>query len=285
MDPSPAGPGLRARRAQDADQSRRRILHCPTSRSVALAPWVERHGPRLFAGAPAILHVNVRTGPTSTLDAPPRGPALDRAATDPELIALPAPPKHERTATVAMMLLTAIAALWMAIALFGEARYALSAGQPVEVGELAALRPGTELDNRYVRATGLLGTRGAIRYGRAAESDSFRLAPVAGNPELWVEIRVPEGFEGPRFVPPTAFAGRLVPFKRAGIRHARLASEVEEQTEMKVSGDAWLLIDGSSPRASRWAVALTALFLGFAGWNVVGVARVLRKVKDASPGS
>ncbi|WP_233562297.1 hypothetical protein [Sorangium cellulosum] len=224
------------------------------------------------------------TDPTSTLESLPRGPGgpgLDLTGPDPELLALPAPPRQERTVTVVLMAVTAIAALWMAIALLGEARYALSPGRPADVGDLAPLRPTEDLANRYVRAAGLLGTRSAIRYGRAAEGDSFRLAPVAGNPGLWVEIRVPEGFEGPRFVPPSTFAGRLVPFRSAGIRHARLAAEVEEQTGTAVTDDAWLLIDGSSPRASRWAVALVALFLGFAGWNLFGIARVLHRVRDA----
>lgn len=237
--------------------------------------------PRALRRSSSYTPPDVPTDPTSTLEAPPRGPALDLAGPDPELLALPAPPKHERTTTVVMMLVTAIAALWMAVALVGEARYALTSGQPIEVGELASFRPTADLANRYIRATGLLGTRAAIRYGRAAEGDSFRLASVAGNPDLWVEIRVPEGFEGPRFVPPASFAGRLVPFRHAGIRHARLATEVEEQAQVKVSDGAWLLIDGSSPRASRWAVALAALFVGFAGWNLIGIARVLRRVGDA----
>ena len=51
---------------------------------------------------------------------------------------------------------------------------------------------------------------------------------------------------------------------------------------MTIPVDAWLLIDGSSPRASRWAIALAALFVAFAGWNLFGVARVLRPVKDDS---
>jgi hypothetical protein len=168
----------------------------------------------------------------------------------------------------------------MALSLLGEARYALTSGQPLDVGDLTSLHPGADLDNRYVRATALLGTAGAIRYGRAAEGDSFRLAPVAGNANLWIEIRVPEGFEGPRFVPPTTFAGRLVPFKKAGVRHGSLARAVREQTEVEVPEGAWLLIDGSSPRTSRWAVALALIFLSFVVWNVAGVARVLARVRD-----
>lgn len=205
---------------------------------------------------------------------------LSTTEPDPELTALPAPPKRERTTAVVLMVVTAIAALAMSALLFGEARYALAPSAPEEVGDLATLKPGAELSNHYVLATGLLGASGAIRYARTAESDSFRLMPVAGNPGLWVEIRVPEGFEGPRFVPPTKFAGRLVPLKSAGMRHVGLSKSVKDQTDVAIPEGAWLLIDGSSPRASRWAIALAAMFVAFAGWNLFGVARVLRTVKD-----
>lgn len=208
------------------------------------------------------------------------GPFLSTSEPDPELTALPAPPKRERTMAVVLMILTAAAAIAMAVLLFGEARYAIATGTPNDIGELATLKPPADLSNRYVHATGLLGTTGAIRYARTAESDSFRLMPVAGNPSVWVEIRVPEGFEGPRFVPPSSFAGRLVPMSKAGMRHVGLAKAIKDQTDVSVPADAWLLIDGSSPRASRWAIALAALFVAFAGWNLVGVARVLRPVKD-----
>ena len=218
----------------------------------------------------------------STLSAPES--ALSSSGVDPELLSLPAPPKRERTVTVLLMALTALAAVWMAAALWAEARYALTPGRPVEVGDLTSLHPGVDLTNRYVRAAGLLGTRGAIRYGRAAEGDSFRLAPIAGNPGLWVEIRVPEGFEGPRFVPPTTFAGRLVPFREAGVRHVGLIKSVRAETDLTVPGDAWLLIDGSSPRASRWAVALLSLFSAFVAWNVAGVARIFSRVRDEGSG-
>jgi hypothetical protein len=219
----------------------------------------------------------VPSNPSSTLL---RAATVSTTEPDPELLSLPAPPKRERTVTVALMLITALAASWMAISLLGEARYALTSGHPQELGDLAATHLTEELANRYVRASGLMATTGAIRYGRAAEGDSFRLAPVAGNPKIWVELRVPEGFEGPRFVPPTSFAGRLVPFSHAGVRHAGLATTVREQSEVTVPADAWLLIDGGSPRASRWAVALVLLFFGFAGWNLASVARVLARVRD-----
>jgi hypothetical protein len=199
---------------------------------------------------------------------------------DPELLALPAPPKRERTLTIVLMLVTALAAAALAWSLRSEALYALSEGQPIELGDLSSKPPDASIANRYVQATGLLGSQGAIKYTRAAEGDSFRLAPLAGTPNVWVEIRVPEGFEGPRFIPPSSFAGRLVPLEQAGLRHAKLAGGVKERTGVEVPEGAWLLVDGSSPRASRWALLLSVLFALFAVWNVASVGRVLAKVRD-----
>lgn len=200
---------------------------------------------------------------------------------DPELLALPAPPKRERLLTVALMTITGIAAALLAWSLRSEARYALVGSTPRDVGDLTAFHPSDGDSNTYVQGTTkLLGTQGAIKYGRPAESDSFRLAPVAGNEKIWVEIRVPEGFEGPRFIPPNAFAGRLVRFRDAGLRHAGLPGTVKDKSGAEVPEDAMLLIDGSSPRASRWALALVALFAGFALWNAYGVLRLLTRVKD-----
>ena len=207
-------------------------------------------------------------------------PTLSLGEPDPELLALPAPPKRERALTVIVMAVTSLAALALAWALLSEARYAVSTSAPVDLGALVDAQPDASMANRYVRGEGLLGTHGAIRYGRAAESDSFRLVPIAGNDRIWVEIRVPEGFEGPRFIPPTLMAGRLVPFDRVGLRHSSLRAAVEKETGVRVPDGAWILIDGSSPRAARWALGLVVLFALFGVYNIVGIFRILRKVRD-----
>lgn len=202
---------------------------------------------------------------------------------DPELIALPSPPKGERRITVALMIVTTIAALLLAWSLRSEAKYATSDGQPIELGDLTSVALTDAQDNRYVRGSGALGTTGAIRYGRAAEGDTFRLAPVAGADKLWVEIRVPEGFEGPRFIPPSTFAGRLVRMSSAGVRQWMLRSDVTSKTGVTIPDDAWLLIDSTSPRASRWALLLTLVLVAFAAWNVVGLVRILGRARGGAP--
>lgn len=218
--------------------------------------------------------------PDAPLPAPlPVNVSLDRKP-DPELLALPAPPRHEQRLTVVLMVLVSLASCWLLWALRGEVKYAFSTRAPVDLGDLVQATPAVEQANRYVRANGLLAATRTIRYERPMEGDSFRLAPIAGNPRVWVEIRVPEGMEGPKFAPPTAFMGRLVPFHEAGIRHRGLAANLAQAGAGGVPEGAWLLIDGGSPRASRWSVALGALLAYFLIWNCVGVVQLTRRIKD-----
>ena len=209
----------------------------------------------------------------------PREPSpLDDRGVDAELAALPPPPRTERTLTVLLMAVSVFASVALTLALRREVSYALSSKSPLDLGDLAQAAPPDGLENRYVRAEGLLSTAGAIRYERPMEGDSFRLAPLAGQRRVWVEIRVPEGLEGPKFTPPTIFAGRLVPFHSAGIRHLGLTASVASAGLGAVPDDALLLVDGASPRASRWSLALFALLAYFAAWNAVGLLRLTKRV-------
>jgi hypothetical protein len=190
---------------------------------------------------------------------------------DPELLELPDPPKKQRTVTLALLALTAVASLAMMWALSRDAAYSFSPRDPVDMGELWTAKPANAGENRLVSARGMLGASGAIRYERPFESDSYRLAPVAGRTDLWVEIRVPVGEENARFVPPSTFYGRLVRFDAAGPRHRGLRD--------RVPAGAWLLVDGETPERARWAIGLMVLFMGFAVWNVSTFIRLVRKVR------
>lgn len=229
----------------------------------------------------------------------------DVGAVDPELLALPDPPRRERNFTVALLAVTALVSLVMCAGLLQDAAYAFGSPRPAELGDLnhvvlpRAGSGGPGAENVLVRGDGVVGLAGAIRYERPFERDSYRLVPMAGRSDLWVEIRVPSGQESGRFVPPSSFEGRLVHFNRAGFRHRGLAdmaagaaaasapsdrpreggSDVTANASGNApSGDAWLLVDGETPARASWAVVLITLFLGFAIWNVLGVVRFMRRV-------
>ncbi len=207
-------------------------------------------------------------------------PSEPHGGQDPELDALPRPRRPGRTATLVMMGLTTLLSLLLAFSLRSEGSYALRAGAPLELGPLAAQAPQAEWGNRWVRAEGSLAPSGAIKYGRLLEADGFRLARLEGTQPIWVEVRVPKGMEGPYFVPPTSFVGRLVPFASAGLRHASLTTELQRATGTAVPQEAWLLVDGESPAQARWVLGIVGMMLAFALFGIVGLLRLLRPISD-----
>ncbi len=208
-------------------------------------------------------------------------PGPGAGAPDPELEALPEPRRPGRRLTLAALAITAVAALLMAFSLRGEVRYALGGGVPRELGNLVNFDPGANAGNTWVHGEALLSTTGAIRYGRPLEADTYRLAPVAGNDRLWVQVRVPAGLEDPRFVPPSSFVGRLVPMSEAGLRYSGLPEAVEHASRSRIPDHAFLLVDGEAPSTMRWAIGLLLLFVGFASFNLFGLYRLVRPIRDA----
>ncbi len=199
---------------------------------------------------------------------------------DPELLALPDPPRQQRTLTLVLLAATALASLAMVYSLRRDVAYAFASSVALELGELGQVSFGPLEGNKLVRGRAMLGAAGAIRYERPFESPSYRLAPVAGHPNIWVEVQVPEGAESGRFIPPQQFVGRLVPFVKAGPKHRGLARAINGATGQVVPEGAWLLADGERPSDARWAVALVVLFALFAGWNLVTMVKLVRKVKE-----
>jgi hypothetical protein len=199
---------------------------------------------------------------------------------DPELLALPDPPRRERTLTVAVLAVAAALSLAMVVGLRRDVAYALASTTPtaLDLGEATPAALASH-ENRFVRAELMLGAAGGIRYERPFVEDSFRTLPAASRQDVWVDVRVPAGQENGRWEPPRSFTGRLVRFDAAGPRQRGLASAIERTTGGRVPADAWLLVDGDDPESARWTVLLAVMFLGFAAWNAAAIARIVRKVQ------
>jgi len=202
-----------------------------------------------------------------------------RDEVDPELVSLPDPPRGERRVTLLVLGLTAVASVAMVVSLWRDAAYAFAAPREADLGDLRGAPAQAFAPNAFVQARGMLGAAGAIRYERPFVTDSFRVTPVAGRPDVYVEVRVPAGEETSRYVPPTELHGRLMRFDATGPRHRGLRAAIAERTGTPVPANAWLLVDGEAPEQARWAVALVALFLGFAMWNAAAIARLVRRVR------
>jgi hypothetical protein len=199
---------------------------------------------------------------------------------DPELVALPDPPRRQRTLTLLVLAFAAGTALVMAFALRHDVAYAVARRTPASVGDLRAVSASAlaPFENTRVNAEAMLGAAGGIRYERLLSEDTFRTLPVAGRPDIWVEVRVPAGQESGRWEPPRSFTGRLIRFDASGPRHRGLASAIEHANKERLPGGTWLLVDGEEPADARWVLVLAATFLGFAAWNMAAIAKMLRPV-------
>lgn len=194
---------------------------------------------------------------------------------------MPEPRRPGRRLTLFALALTALASLLMLYGLRHELVFALRGGPPLDVGAMASFQPAPEHENRFVRGEGSLTRGAAVRYRRPLEPVSYRLAQVADNPRIWVQVTVPEELEGPHFVPPTSFVGRLVPMSSAGLRMRGLREAMARTGTAEDVDRAWLLIDAEGPNTLRWAIALAVLFIGFAAFSLWGLVRLLVPVKHA----
>jgi hypothetical protein len=201
---------------------------------------------------------------------------------------LPRPPRVMRTVTVAVMIVTALLAGWLAASLLPEALYAFRAPPSRDVGVLPLADLGKH-EGGFVRGYAKLEGVPTASYQRPLESGHYRVALAAAPPKkidgagagqsqrVWVVYRVPAAEDGPRFVPPQLVAGRLTRMADLGVRFQGVSGVLSELGGVE-SGD-WVLIDGETPKAVGWVLGLEVLLVLFMAFNLLSVVKVLRPVK------
>jgi hypothetical protein len=204
---------------------------------------------------------------------------LKDGTVDTDLASLPPPPRRARTVSMSLMAVAGLLSAVMAVFLAGDVRYALSAADPVDVGDLGTLSPAKELANRFVQGTGILRVERGLSYTRPLEPDLFLLSPVAGSGRIWVEMRSPAQPVTRAAALPLTFVGRLLPVRGGGFRRGGIASSARGPLPISVPDDAWVLLDGVAPASLHWTLPLAALFAVFAAWCCFHIVRILRPVR------
>lgn len=199
---------------------------------------------------------------------------------DPELLALPDPPRTERTLTLVVLLLAALVSLAFAFSLRHDVTYALSRSEPLPVGSLDQAELGNLPNNRVVTASATLGVSGAMRFERPFVEESSRIMPVLGRDDLWVELRIPRGEVLGRFVPPDALRGRLVSFREAGPHHGGIGSQLSDLRGAPLPATAMVLVQGEEPGSARSSLVLSLVALCAAAWSLFTCVRMLRRVRE-----
>ena len=199
---------------------------------------------------------------------------------DEELLALPDPPRTERTLTLVALVLAALVSLAFAFSLRHDVQYSLSRAEPLPVGALDTVRITDLPKNRVVTASAALGVSGAMRFERPLVEESSRIVPVLGRDDLWVELQIPRGEVLGRYVPADPLRGRLVPFSEAGPHHRGIASQLSDLRGVALPAGAMVLVQGEEPSAVRSSLLLALGALGAAGFCLFTCVRMLRRVRE-----
>jgi hypothetical protein len=210
--------------------------------------------------------------PTDTSVAPSRPdepgvpfPHLAEDAYDAELEAI-AVERHRSSTTAisAVRVLAILAAATLAFALRHDLRFALASHSATELSSTATAAELDAASHQLVSLKGIPGGVGAVDYRRPGSSDLYRLAPLVERPDVYVELRLPEGLDPTRFVPPTSLRGRLVPMDEGGVRFSDARAMIERATGHGTPAKTWLLAQGAEPswKSPGAVVAMIALLVG-----------------------
>jgi hypothetical protein len=232
-----------------------------------------------------------RTQQTPT---PSPGSSTPSDEVDSELLALPEPPRRERTATSALLLLTALVSLFFAWILQEDAAFGSGAGAPTIITQADQL-----YENAFVELQPLLGAAESVRFEKPLREGSFRLLPVlalskegegshTSSRQIWVEVALAKGTSNfGRFRPPEAIRGRALRVDKpkalgfvGGARHADALSRAERRLADSSTNppnnppaERWLVIDGETPQGLAGSRAAFWICLGAA---IVAIATLIR---------
>ncbi len=196
-------------------------------------------------------------------------PPTSAAEATRDLATLPRSNSLLRWLTAFLLGLTLLASAAMALGLRHDAAFALTAGAPRDLGELGKVRPSAEMANQWVRAEAVLADV-SLDYRRPFEASTFRLIPVPGDAQIFVQIQVGVLPEAGEFIMPSSFVGRLLPLTQLGVNHLGLKSALEARFGSGASS-AWVLLDGEGPVTNRWVLGFAVLCLGFFVFSALGL--------------
>lgn len=204
---------------------------------------------------------------------PPLG--LDDAV-DEMLVGLDAPPRARRRVLAALLGGIAVVALALAGQFKDDAVYALRGGPARSLGD-GRVVSSAELaahGNGYVTLRATPSVAGAVTYSRWLFPGEHLVFPVAGREGEAVYVQVSQ--DGAAAMARGEFQGRLIPFDGAGGRYAPVARYLRGQLRAPVAGSTWLLVDGATPQALRWAPLVASLLLALAVSDLALLVRLLR---------
>jgi hypothetical protein len=191
---------------------------------------------------------------------PEPGPGPDPGADgpDPELLALPRPPKGRRFLAMTSMGAVVLAALALLLHVRKDAAYRFADARPTELGDVTAVELSALESNRYVRVRGTPMLSRMVRFERSLSGQRYAVFPLAGQRQIFVQVPL-DALEDPARAAQGEFRGRLLTFGELGGRFRSVRLYLARQMDLPVTAESFVVLAEEPPSSYSWAVGLCAL--------------------------
>lgn len=215
---------------------------------------------------------------------PPGSPAahgLTAEGLDPELLALPAPPRGRRFLALTLMALTVVASFGLLVSLQRDVRYFFSDAHAVELGEATAVNAAALPSNAFVRVRGTPMASHTAHATRVIGGTTYAIFPLAGQRAIFVEMPLSSAGDERR-VARREWSGRLVTFGELGSRYASVRAYLREHMDVPVTSETYLLLADETPGEYIWSLGLAVLCVAFIVINVMLLLRWFRRIPPSN---
>jgi hypothetical protein len=217
-------------------------------------------------------------GAGPSLGPTPPHPAGAQDAVDPELLALPAPPRGRRTLSMALLCAVAIGAAALVLHLRADVAYSFASDKVSELGEATHAKLGELVPNSYVRVHGTPMLSRMVRFERGL-GDDYAIFPLAGQHQIYVQVPL-AALSDPARAAQAEWSGRLLTFGQLGGRLRAVRQYLAAELGMPVTAESYVVLAEEPPSAYGWSIALCALGLAIMGVSLTLLVRWFRGIRQ-----
>ena len=186
---------------------------------------------------------------------------------DPELLALPAPPRGRRLWAMTLMAAVVALALGLATSVRSDMAYALLPNRAELLGDAIHLDPAALPSNAYVLVRGTPMLSNMVRFEVGLFGAEYVVFPLAGQRNVFVQLPA-DALRDPRTAANTEFAGRMVTFGELGGRFRVVREFLAQRLALPVTAETFLVVADDPPRSHAWSLFFGAFCLSIVGLNV-----------------
>lgn len=183
-------------------------------------------------------------------------------AVDPELLALPAPPRGGRLLAMTLMAAVMVGSGALIAQIRADIAYFFAADTVTDLGQARLSETADLPANAFVRVRGTPMLSKMVKYTVPLTGAEHAVFPLVGQRHLFVQVPF-DDLSDPERGTRGEFFGRLVTFGELRGRMGTVQGYLHDAMDLPVTAESFVLIADEAPESYLWAPVLALLCLAF----------------------